>query len=121
VFVERVTIRNFKGIRDLDVELVEDTDRATLEQRLAELGDDILEHSDTLKSLRDSLDSLDRYVDSLGSTHVDLVPRTLEELARAVGVSFNAVGQRPGIQCGDREDDDRCRAGHLHRRVRVPG
>ena len=68
---------------------VEDTDRATLEQRLAELGDDILEHSDTLKGLRDSLDSLDRYVDSLGSTQVDPVPRTLEELARAVGVSFD--------------------------------
>ena len=68
---------------------VEDTDRAALEQRLAELGDDILEHSDTLKSLRDSLDSLDRYVDSLGSTQVDPVPRTLEELARAVGVSFD--------------------------------
>ena len=68
---------------------VEDTDRAALEQRLAELGDDILEHSDTLKNLRDSLDSLDRYVDSLGSTRVDPVPRTLEELARAVGVSFD--------------------------------
>ena len=68
---------------------VEDGDRAALEQRLAELGDDILEHSDTLKGLRDSLDSLDRYVDSLGPARVDPVPRTLEELARAVGVSFD--------------------------------
>ena len=90
--------------RDLDEELrqrgtairrilndlqVHEADRADLEQRLAGLGDDILEHSDTLKSLRDSLDSLDRYVDSLGSARVDPVPRTLEELARAVGVSFD--------------------------------
>ena len=90
--------------RDLDQELrqrgttirrilndlqVEETDRAALEQRLAELGDEILEHSGTLKSLRDSLDSLDRYVDSLGAARVDPVPRSLEELARAVGVSFD--------------------------------
>ena len=68
---------------------VEDTDRAGLEQRLAELGDDILEHSGTLKNLRDSLESLNQYVDSLGSARVDPVPRTLEELARAVGVSFD--------------------------------
>lgn len=46
-------------------------------------------HSDTLQSLRDSLDSLDRFVDSLGAARLDPVPRTLEELARAVGVSFD--------------------------------
>lgn len=50
---------------------VEDVDRAALEQRLTELGDDILEHSDTLGILRDSLNSLDRYVDSLGAARVD--------------------------------------------------
>ena len=90
--------------RDLDVELrqrgtairrilndlhVQDADRDALERRLAELGDDILLHSDTLQSLRNSLESLDRYVDSLGVVRVDPVPRTLEELARAVGVSFD--------------------------------
>ena len=90
--------------RDLDTELrqrgtairrilnnlqVPETDRETLEQHLAELGDDILLHSDTLKSLRESLDTLDQYVDSLGEARVDPVPRTLEELARAVGVSFD--------------------------------
>ena len=63
--------------------------RADLEQQLADLGDNILKHSDTLKSLRGSLDSLERYVDSLGSAQVDPVPRTLEDLARAVGVSFD--------------------------------
>lgn len=68
---------------------VEDLDRAALEQRLTELGDDILEHSDTLRILRNSLNSLDRYVDSLGSARVDPVPGTLEELARAIGVSFD--------------------------------
>jgi putative ATP-dependent endonuclease of OLD family len=68
---------------------VADTNRVDLEERLAELGDDILQHSDTLKGLRDSLDSLDRYVDALGSARVDPVPQTLEELARVVGVSFD--------------------------------
>ena len=98
VYAELVDTR-----RDLDAELrqrgtairrilndlqVQDADREALEQRLEALGDDILMHSDTLQGLRDSLDSLDRYVDSLGAARVDPVPRTLEELARAVGVSF---------------------------------
>ena len=89
--------------RDLDAELrqrgtairrilndlqVQGTDREELEQRLADLGGEILQHSRTLSGLRDSLDSLDRYVDALGATRVDPVPRTLEELARTVGVSF---------------------------------
>ena len=99
VYAELVDTR-----RDLDEELrrrgtairrilndlqVREGDRADLEQRLAALGDDVVLHSDTLKSLRDSLDSLDRFVDSLGAARVDPVPRTLEELARAVGVSFD--------------------------------
>ena len=89
--------------RDLDAELrqrgtairrilndlqVQGTEREALEQRLADLGGEILQHSRTLGGLRDSLDSLDRYVDALGPTRVDPVPRTLEELARTVGVSF---------------------------------
>jgi len=73
---------------------VQDADRAPLEQRLAELGEDILERSDTLKGLRDSLDSLDSYVDSLGAARVDPVPPTLEEVARAVGVSFDDDGRQ---------------------------
>ena len=99
VYAELVDTR-----RDLDEELrrrgtairrilndlqVQDDDRADLEQQLAALGDDIVLHSDTLKSLRDSLDSLNRFVDSLGAARLDPVPRTLEELARAVGVSFD--------------------------------
>lgn len=95
--------------RDLDAELrqrgtavrrilndlqVRDADRDALEQRLAGLGDDILLGSDTLQSLRDSLNSLERYVDSLGEARVDPVPRTLEELARAVGVSFDVGTER---------------------------
>ena len=89
--------------RDLDVELrqrgtairrilnnlrVGAPDREELEQRLVELGDDILQKSGTLSNLRDSLDSLDRYMDAVGATRVDPVPQTLEELARTVGVSF---------------------------------
>ena len=89
--------------RDLDSELrlrgtairrilndlqVAPSDRDQLEQELAQLGDDILRHSGTLKGLRDSLNSLDRYVDAIGDARVDPVPRTLEELARTVGVSF---------------------------------
>ena len=89
--------------RDLDAELrqrgtpirrilndlqVEGADREALERRLSELGGEILQHSRTLGGLRDSLDSLDRYVDAVGATRVDPVPRTLEELARTVGVSF---------------------------------
>ena len=95
--------------RDLDAELrqrgtairrilndlrVPEPDREDLEQRLAALGDEILSHSDTLQSVRDSLNLLDRYVDSLGAARVDPVPRTLEELARAVGVSFDDRGDR---------------------------
>ena len=91
--------------RDLDTELrqrgtairrilndlrVPETDREDLEQRLAALGEDILRHSDTLQNVRDSLDSLDQYVDALGAARVDPVPRTLEELARSVGVSFDS-------------------------------
>ena len=91
--------------RDLDTELrqrgtairrilndlrVPEADREDLERRLAELGDDILRHSDTLQNVRDSLDSLDHYVDALGAARVDPVPRTLEELARSVGVSFDS-------------------------------
>ena len=95
--------------RDLDAELrqrgtairsilndlrVPDANREDLEQRLATLGDDILTHSDTLQGVRDSLGLLDRYVDSLGAARVDPVPSTLEELARAVGVSFDDRGER---------------------------
>ncbi len=95
--------------RDLDTELrqrgtairrllndlrVPEAGRSELEQQLAALGDDILGRSATLQSLRDSLGMLDRYVDSLGDVQVDPVPRTLEELARAVGVSFDDDGSR---------------------------
>ena len=98
VYAELVDTR-----RDLDQELrrqgtpirkilndlqVEPSERVQLEQELAKLGDDILLHSETLKGLRDSLNSLDRYVDAIGDARVDPVPRTLEELARTVGVSF---------------------------------
>ncbi|WP_419837531.1 ATP-dependent nuclease [Candidatus Poriferisodalis sp.] len=91
--------------RDLDAELrqrgtairrilsdlqVSSTQRDALERELARLGDDILQHSDTLRTLRTSLSLLDRYVDALGEVCVDPVPRTLEELARAVGVSFGS-------------------------------
>ena len=90
--------------RDLDEELrrrgtairrilnnlrVPDTDRAALEEQLAVLGNDITQTSETLTVLTESLNSLDRYLDSLGEARVDPVPRTLEELARTVGVSFD--------------------------------
>ena len=97
--------------RDLDEELrrrgtairrilndlqVPDNDRAALEQQLAVLGDDITRKSETLTVLTESLNSLDRYLDSLGEARVDPVPRTLEELARTVGVSFDdGVGSLP--------------------------
>jgi len=68
---------------------VESPQRESLEQQLAELGEDILGNSKTLSGLRDSLNSLDHYVDAVGSAQVDPVPRTLEELARSVGVSFD--------------------------------
>ena len=89
--------------RDLDAELrqrgtairrilndlrVPEEEREALEQRLAALGDDILSHSDTLQNVRRTLDSLDHYVGALGAARIDPVPRTLEELARSVGVSF---------------------------------
>lgn len=92
--------------RDLDSELrhqgtairrilndlnVEDSDRTVLEQDLESLGENILRHSATLSTLRDSLNSLDRYVDAVGDARVDPVPRTLEELARTVGVSFGSA------------------------------
>ncbi len=68
---------------------VESPQRESLERQLSELGEDILESSKTLSGLRDSLNSLDHYVDAVGSAQVDPVPRTLEELARSVGVSFD--------------------------------
>ena len=89
--------------RDLDAELrqrgtairrilndlrVPEEEREDLEQRLATLGEDILSHSDTLQNVRGTLDSLDHYVGALGAARIDPVPRTLEELARSVGVSF---------------------------------
>ena len=89
VYAEMVDTR-----RDLDAELrqrgtairrilnnlqVPEDDRENLEQQLAELGADILQHSDTLRGLRGSLDALSRYVDALGEARVDPVPRTLEE------------------------------------------
>ena len=98
VYAELVDTR-----RNLDIELrrpgtairrilndlqVANPQRGTLEQQLASLGDDILQHSGTLLMLRDSLNELDRYVDALGVARIDPVPRTLEELARTVGVSF---------------------------------
>lgn len=100
VYAELVDTR-----RDLDAELrqrgtairrllndlqVAASQRDVLEEELAQLGDDILQHSGTLQTLRASLNSLDRYVDALGETRVDPVPRTLEELARTVGVSFGS-------------------------------
>ena len=100
VYAELVDTR-----RDLDEELrrrgtpirkilndlqVAPSQRNQLEQELANLGDDILLHSETLKGLRNSLNSLDRYVDAIGDARVDPVPRTLEELARTVGVSFES-------------------------------
>ncbi len=100
VYVELVDTR-----RDLDAELrqqgtairrilndlqVPESQRNALEQELRQLGDKILQHSSTLGTLRDSLNSLDRYVDAIGDARVDPVPRTLEELARSVGVSFGA-------------------------------
>ena len=92
--------------RDLDSELrqrgtairrilndlnVADADRTALEQDLENLGTKILDRSATLSTLRDSLNSLDRYVDAVGDAQVDAVPRTLEELARTVGVSFGGA------------------------------
>lgn len=99
VYAELVDTR-----RDLDAELrqrgtairrilndlqVANPERESLEQHLADLGEDILNHSETLRVLRHSLNSLERYVDAVGSARVDPVPRTLEELARTVGVSFH--------------------------------
>lgn len=89
--------------RDLDTELrqrgtairrilndlqVDASDRDSLEQKLALLGEHILQKSVTLQELRNSLNNLDRYVDKIGNTQVNPVPQTLEELARTVGVSF---------------------------------
>lgn len=99
VYAELVDTR-----RDLDAELrqrgtairrilndlqVANPERESLEQHLADLGDDILNNSETLQVLRHSLNSLERYVDAVGPARVDPVPRTLEELARTVGVSFD--------------------------------
>ena len=62
--------------------------REELESRLTELGNDIVERSETLKELRTALETLDRYLDTLGNVRVNAVPNSLEELARTIGVSF---------------------------------
>ena len=71
-----------------DLNVPEDK-RESLENRLAELGDDIVEQSGTLQELHTALETLDRYLDAMGTAKVDAVPGSLEELARTVGVSFD--------------------------------
>ena len=71
-----------------DLNVPEDK-REGLENRLAELGDDIVEQSGTLQELHTALETLDRYLDAMGTAKVDAVPGSLEELARTVGVSFD--------------------------------
>ena len=75
-----------KIMNDLNVE----EGREELESRLTALGNDIVEGSETLKELRTALETLDRYLDSLGKVQVNTVPNSLEELARTIGVSFGA-------------------------------
>lgn len=71
-----------------DLNVPEDK-REELEKRLARLGRDVVEQSDTLQELRTVFETLDRYTDSMGTAKVDAVPDSLEELARTVGVSFD--------------------------------
>lgn len=71
-----------------DLNVPEDK-REDLKKRLAKLGGDIVEQSDTLQELRTALKNLDRYIDAMGTAKVDAVPGSLEELARTVGVSFD--------------------------------
>lgn len=71
-----------------DLNVPEDK-REELKNRLAELGGDIVEQSDTLRELRKALETLDKYMDAMGTAKVNAVPGSLEELARTVGVSFD--------------------------------
>lgn len=90
--------------RDLDEELkrpgsalrrilndlnVSEDKREWLETQLAKLGANVVEQSDTLQELRTVLETLDKYMDAMGTAKVDAVPGSLEELARTVGVSFD--------------------------------
>ena len=71
-----------------DLNVPEDK-REDLKNRLAELGGDIVEQSDTLRELRKALETLDKYMDAMGTAKMNAVPGNLEELARTVGVSFD--------------------------------
>ena len=67
---------------------VSEKERGGLESKLSELGEEIVNRSGTLKDLRNTLETLNQFLDAIGKARIDAVPGSLEELARTIGVSF---------------------------------
>ncbi len=59
-----------------------------LERQLVVLGEAIASKSITLQEIVGSLNALDQFLDVLGEPRVDAIPQRLEELARAVDITF---------------------------------
>lgn len=71
-----------------DLEIPDDK-REALEERLSVLGVEIVEHSAALSSVRQELELLGQYVETVGSASVQPIPPRLEEVGRSISIEFD--------------------------------
>lgn len=76
-----------KVLSDLEVS---DTDRTDLEDRLSELGQEIVSGSQTLASIAHALGQLNTMIGSMGAPDVNPLPIRLEELSRSISIDLNS-------------------------------
>lgn len=83
--------RRGSGIRRVLSDLaVQPEDRASLEKQLGNLSRDIVTGSATLAAIRQSLETLNRSVGSIGAPGVNALPVTLEELSRSLSFELDS-------------------------------
>jgi len=76
-----------KVLSDLEVG---EADRATLEDRLSELGREIMSGSQTLSSIAAALRQLNTMIGTMGAPDLNPLPIRLEELARSISIDLDS-------------------------------
>ncbi len=76
-----------KVLNDLEVE---ESDRQSLETKLAELSRGIVDSSQTLASIEKSLHELNSRIGSIGEPDINPLPIRLEELARSISIDLDS-------------------------------
>jgi len=87
--VEELVRRGSPARRVLDDLEISDGDRTPLEGGLRDLGSKIIESSGALAAIRESLETLTKSIDGMGTPRLQPLPVRLEELARSVSIDMD--------------------------------